>query len=62
HMGWVWMIKFTVATTRGQPEEPLYWLVSRFDGFTGWMVACWCAAIIAVVWASRASLERFRRA
>lgn len=53
HMGWVWMIKLTVGVTEGRPDGPLYALVSRFDGFTGWMVGAWCAAILAVAWSRR---------
>lgn len=61
HMGWVWMIKFTVGVTKGQPDAPWHVLVNRFDGFTGWMVAAWCAVILAVVWARRDWFAGWRR-
>lgn len=61
HMGWVWMIKFTVSVTSGQPDAPWHGLVSQFDGFTGWMVGAWCAAILAVVWARRDWFAGWRR-
>jgi len=53
HMGWVWMIKFTVGATQAVPQSPLAGLVSRFDGFTGWLVAGWCLVIVLAAWSLR---------
>lgn len=61
HMGWVAVIKITVALTAAQPESPSYWLVSRFDGFVGWLVAAWCALILAFAWSQRARLQSLLR-
>ena len=48
HMGWVWVLKVTIGITRPPADVPGAWLVSRFDGFTGWLVAGWTALMILV--------------
>ena len=53
HMGWVWVIKTTTAATRGAPDAPLYWLVSGFDGFTGWLVLAWTCLLAVLAWRYR---------
>jgi uncharacterized protein len=55
HMGWVWVIKTTLAVGREVEPSPLSFLVSRFDGYTGWLVAAW--ALLLVVVARRAILR-----
>lgn len=47
HMGWVFVIKSTIATTRVDREAPLAFLVGPFDGYTGWLVAAWALALVA---------------
>ena len=48
HMGWVCVIKATLAVGTEVEPSPIPHLVSRFDGYTGWMVAAWAAILIAV--------------
>jgi membrane protease YdiL (CAAX protease family) len=51
HMGWVCVIKATTAVTTADPTARASFLVSSFDGYTGWLVAAWAALLIAVAWA-----------
>lgn len=48
HMGWVCVIKATLAVGIEADPSPIPQLVSRFDGYTGWLVAGWAAVLIAV--------------
>jgi uncharacterized protein len=48
HMGWVWVIKSTLAVSREVEPSAYSHLVSRFDGYTGWMVAAWALLLILV--------------
>ena|SRR5688572_11786637 len=48
HMGWVWVIKSTLAVSREVEPSALSFLVSRFDGYTGWLVAAWALLLIVV--------------
>ena len=50
HMGWVFVIKATIVTTRVNGDAPASFLVGSFDGYTGWLVAGWAAILIAVAW------------
>jgi membrane protease YdiL (CAAX protease family) len=47
HMGWVFVIKSTIAVTRVDREAPASFLVGPFDGYTGWLVAGWALLLIA---------------
>lgn len=57
HMGWVWVLKVTIGATTPPGDVPGAWLVSRFDGFTGWLVAGWTLVLLAafVGWRGRAA-------
>jgi uncharacterized protein len=55
HMGWVWVIKTTLAVGHEVEPSALSFLVSRFDGYTGWLVAAW--ALLLIVVARRAILR-----
>jgi membrane protease YdiL (CAAX protease family) len=48
HMGWVWVIKSTLAVSREVEPSAFAQLVSRFDGYTGWLVAAWALLLILV--------------
>jgi membrane protease YdiL (CAAX protease family) len=50
HMGWVWVIKVTTTVTRVDTESSASFLVSSFDGYTGWLVAGWAALLIGTAW------------
>lgn len=48
HMGWICVIKATSAVSREVEASAWSGLVSRFDGYTGWMVAGWAALLVVV--------------
>ena len=50
HAGWVWVM--LVAHDLSQPVEasPLRFLLSRFDGFVGWLVLGWVAVLGIGLW------------
>jgi membrane protease YdiL (CAAX protease family) len=52
HAGWVLVIKLTQAYTYENPDARLAWLVSEYDGVTGWLAAVWIGvlALGLVVW------------
>ena len=62
HMGWVCVIKATTSVTR--PDEAARWsfLVSDFDGFTGWLVAGWSCAILLALYLARDRFTGWRSA
>lgn len=53
HMGWVWVIQSTLDLTVLDPGARQAWLVSDYDGFTGWLVAAWGAMILGLLWLLR---------
>lgn len=55
HAGWVWIITIVRETTEPATHAPLAFLVSRYDGFVGWLVLAWTVVIGAgaVVWRRR---------
>ena len=60
HMGWVCVIKATSAVTRHDAAAPWSFLVSDFDGFTGWLVAGWSCAILLLLLRLRTADGRFQ--
>ena len=49
HAGWVWIITLVREATTPEPGAPLAFLVSRFDGFVGWLVLGWTLVIGTVI-------------
>jgi uncharacterized protein len=45
HAGWVWIITMVRETTVPATGAPLAFLVSRYDGFVGWLVLAWTLVI-----------------
>ena len=41
HAGWVWVMLVTHELTQPVRDQPLSFLLSRFDGFVGWLVLGW---------------------
>jgi membrane protease YdiL (CAAX protease family) len=41
HSGWVWVMLVAHETSRPLRSAPLSFLLSRFDGFVGWLVLAW---------------------
>ncbi len=56
HLGWVWVLKVAVGATTPPADVAGAWLVSRFDGFTGWLVAAWTLLLLGAyaAWRGRA--------
>ena len=53
HMGWVCVIKATAKVTHHDATARWSFLVSDFDGFTGWLVAGWSLAILLALYLLR---------
>jgi membrane protease YdiL (CAAX protease family) len=41
HAGWVWVMLVSHELTQPVTDQPLGFLLSRFDGFVGWLVLGW---------------------
>ncbi len=61
HAGWVWMMRATVGTTSLGTGTPMQWLISRSDGYTGWLVVGWTLAITLALVLCRGRLRGWRR-
>ncbi len=61
HAGWVWMMRATVGATQLDPSAPLAWLVSREDGYTGWLVFAWTLVILLAAVGVRGRFRAWRR-
>ncbi len=60
HMGWICVIKATAAATQRDESARLSFLVSDFDGFTGWLVAGWSGVILLCLYALRGRFAGWR--
>jgi uncharacterized protein len=49
HAAWVWIITMVREMTAPAEGSPLAFLVSRYDGFIGWLVLAWTVVIGVVV-------------
>jgi len=50
HAGWVWVILVVHELTQPRRTAPLGFLLSRFDGFVGWLVLAWIVALAVPIW------------
>ena len=50
HAGWVWVMLVTRELTQPLHGAPLGFLLSRFDGFVGWLVLGWIVLLAVPVW------------
>ena len=50
HAGWVWVMLVAHELTRPRSDAPLGFLLSRFDGFVGWLVLAWTAVLAVPLW------------
>ena len=50
HAGWVWVMLVAHELTRPRSEAPLGFLLSRFDGFVGWLVLAWTVLLSVPLW------------
>jgi len=58
HAGWVWVMLVTHELAAPRPGVPLGFLLSRFDGFTGWLVLGWTALLAVPLWRFYIARER----
>ena len=50
HAGWVWVMLVTHELSQPNRASPLGFLLSRHDGFTGWLVLAWTAVLAVGLW------------
>ncbi|HEX4388187.1 MAG TPA: CPBP family intramembrane glutamic endopeptidase [Steroidobacteraceae bacterium] len=50
HAGWVWVMLVVHELTQPRRTAPLGFLLSRFDGFVGWLVLAWIVALAVPIW------------
>ena len=50
HAGWVWVMLVVHELAAPRRAAPLGFLLSRFDGFVGWLVLAWTLALAVPVW------------
>jgi uncharacterized protein len=50
HAGWVWVIQAAHEFSHPLRAAPAAFLLSRFDGFVGWLVFAWTAALAVPIW------------
>ncbi len=50
HAGWVWVMLVTHELARPRAEAKLGFLLSRFEGFVGWLVLAWTLLLALPVW------------
>jgi uncharacterized protein len=50
HAGWVWIMLAAHELTTPRREAPLGFLLSRFDGFVGWLVFAWTLLLAVPIW------------
>ncbi|MHB8812408.1 MAG: CPBP family glutamic-type intramembrane protease [Steroidobacteraceae bacterium] len=50
HAGWVWVMLVTHELARPNGASPLGFLLSRHDGFTGWLVLGWTSVLGLGLW------------
>lgn len=49
HAGWVWVMLVTHELTRPVAGAPLAWMLSRHDGFVGWLLLLWLLPVGAAI-------------
>jgi membrane protease YdiL (CAAX protease family) len=50
HAGWVWVMLVAHGLTQPRPGAALGFLLSRFDGFVGWLVLGWTLLLAVPLW------------
>jgi len=50
HAGWVWVMLLAHELSAPRRDAPLGFLLSRFDGFVGWLVLGWTALLAVPLW------------
>jgi hypothetical protein len=63
HAGWVWVMLIVHELSQPRRGAPLGFLVSRHDGFVGWLVLAWIVLLAVPIWRFyRARAARLARA
>lgn len=60
HAGWVWVMLLAHELTRPDRSAALSFLLSRFDGFVGWLVFGWTVLLAVPIWRFYAARARAR--
>jgi uncharacterized protein len=50
HAGWVWVMLVVHELTHPERRAALAFLLSRFDGFVGWLVLAWTVLLAVPLW------------
>ncbi|MBV9726207.1 MAG: CPBP family intramembrane metalloprotease [Gammaproteobacteria bacterium] len=50
HAGWVWVMLVVHELAQPRPHAPLGYLLSRHDGFVGWLVLGWTVLLALPLW------------
>ena len=50
HAGWVWVMLLAHELSAPRRDAPLGFLLSRFDGFVGWLVLGWTVLLAVPLW------------
>jgi len=50
HAGWVWVMLVAHEFSQPRRSAPAAFLLSRFDGFVGWLVLAWTLALAVPLW------------
>jgi uncharacterized protein len=50
HAGWVWVMLVAHEFSHPRPSAAAAFLLSRFDGFVGWLVLAWTVALAVPLW------------
>ncbi|HXY98011.1 MAG TPA: CPBP family intramembrane glutamic endopeptidase [Steroidobacteraceae bacterium] len=50
HAGWVWVMLVAHELSAPRRDAPLGFLLSRFDGFVGWLVLVWTLLLAVPLW------------
>jgi len=50
HAGWVWVMLVVHELAAPRADAPLGFLLSRFDGFVGWLVLGWTLLLSVPIW------------
>lgn len=50
HAGWVWVMLVSHELLQPARDAPLAFLLSRFDGFVGWLVLAWTVLLAWPLW------------
>lgn len=58
HAGWVWVMLVAHELSQPAPHAPLRFLLSRFDGFVGWLVLVWTLLMGVGLWWFYAARQR----